>query len=109
MPYATYPKLRALVIDRLKAYWSPEQISGRLISDGLSLFNICAETIYRFVYSKEDYGLGLYRYLPEARRKHRPRGARKPRNGSSRPVAGYRNAQNLFTIGPVSATGRAIF
>lgn len=75
-----HPKLRELVIDRLKAYWSPEQIAGRLSEDGVSHIRICPETIYRFVYCKEDYGLGLYRYLPEARRKRRPRGSRRPRN-----------------------------
>jgi IS30 family transposase len=63
--------LRELVIDRLKAYWSPEQIAGRLAEDAANPVRICPETIYRFVYCKEDYGLGLYRYLPEARRKRR--------------------------------------
>lgn len=76
-----HPQLRELVIDRLKAYWSPEQIAGRLWADGLSLIKICAETIYRFVYGKEDYGLGLFRYLPEARRKRRRRGSKRPRDG----------------------------
>lgn len=76
-----HPQLRELVIDRLKAYWSPEQIAGRLWADGLSLIRICAETIYRFVYGKEDYGLGLFRYLPEARRKRRRRGSKRPRDG----------------------------
>ncbi len=76
-----HPQLRTMVIERLKANWSPEQIAGRLLSDGLGLVRICAETIYRFIYGKEDYGLGLYRYLPEARRKRRPRGSRKPRDG----------------------------
>lgn len=75
-----HPELRELVIDRLKAYWSPEQIAGRLWADGVSLVRLCAETIYRFIYGKDDYGLGLYRYLPEARRKRRPRGSRRPRN-----------------------------
>ncbi|MBB3424516.1 IS30 family transposase [Rhizobium sp. BK312] len=75
-----HPHLRRMVIERLKAYWSPEQIAGRLLADSVSLVRICAETIYRFIYGKEDYGLGLYRYLPEARRKRRPRGSRKPRN-----------------------------
>ena len=69
-----------LVIDRLKACWSPEQSAGRLAEDAANPVRICPETIYRFVYCKEDYGLGLYRYLPEARRKRRPRGSRRPRN-----------------------------
>ncbi len=75
-----HPHLRRMVIEKLEAYWSPEQIAGRLLADSVSMVRICAETIYRFIYGKEDYGLGLYRYLPEARRKRRPRGSRKPRN-----------------------------
>ena len=75
-----HPHLRRMVIEKLEAYWSPEQIAGRLLADGISLVRICKETIYRFIYGKEDYGLGLYRYLPEARRKRRARGSRKPRN-----------------------------
>jgi transposase, IS30 family len=75
-----HPELRDLVIERLKAHWSPEQIAGRLLADGVSPIRICPETIYRLVYCKEDHGLGLYRYLSEARRKRQPRGSRRPRN-----------------------------
>jgi len=53
-----------------------------LLTYCISLIRISAETIYGFIYGKEDYGLALYRYLPEARRKRRPRGLRKPRNGA---------------------------
>jgi IS30 family transposase len=67
-----HPDLRADVIRQLKARWSPEQIAGRLLSEGISPVRVSAETIYRFIYSKEDYALGLYQYLPEARRKRRP-------------------------------------
>jgi IS30 family transposase len=98
-----YPKLRALVIERLKASWSPEQIAGRLLADGLSLVRICAETIYRFVYGTEDYGLGLYRYLPEARRKRRPRGSRKPRKSVF--PASHRISQRPDFIGDRSQFG----
>jgi IS30 family transposase len=98
-----HPQLRELVIDRLQASWSPEQIAGRLWADGLTLARICAETIYRFVYGKEDYGLGLYRYLPEARRKRRPRGSRKPRD-SVFPGA-YKISQRPDFIGDRSQFG----
>ncbi|PTM87171.1 IS30 family transposase [Mycoplana dimorpha] len=80
-----HPDLRVFVTDRLKAHWSPEQIAGRLVADGVSPVRICPETIYRFIYSKEDYALGLYRHLPEARRKRRRRGTRQPR-GSRIPI-----------------------
>lgn len=66
----------------MKARWSPEQIAGRLVSDGVCLVRVCKETIYRFIYDKEDNGLALYEYLPEARRKRRPLRSRKPRDGA---------------------------
>lgn len=77
-----HPDLSEEIISQLKARWSPEQIAGRLVSDGVCLARVCKETIYRFIYSKEDYGLGLYDYLPEARRKRRPLRSRKPRGGA---------------------------
>ncbi len=77
---ARFSNVRQSVIDRIKHGWSPQQIAGWLLADDISLVRICAETIYRFIYCKEDYGLGLCRYLPEARRKRRSRGYRKPRN-----------------------------
>ena len=77
-----HPDLREEIISQLKARWSPEQIAGRLVSDGVSLVRVCKETIYRFIYNKEDYGLSLYQYLPEARRKRRPLRSRKPRDGT---------------------------
>jgi len=78
-------------------------VAGRLLADGLSLVRICAETIYRFIYGKEDYGLCLYRYLPEARRKRRPRGSRKPRNSVF--PASYRISQRPDFIGDGSQFG----
>ncbi len=77
-----HPSLRTEIINQLEARWSPEQIAGRLLLEGHSLVRVCKETIYRFIYSKEDYGLGLYQYLPEARRKRRPLRSRKPRDGA---------------------------
>ena len=77
-----HPPLRELVIEQLKALWSPEQIAGRLLADGVSAVRVCTETIYRFIYGKEDYALELYQHLPEGRRKRRPRGSRKPRDGA---------------------------
>lgn len=64
--------LRTEIINQLEARWSPEQIAGRLLLAGPSLVRVCKETIYRFIYSKEADELGLYQYLPEARRKRRP-------------------------------------
>lgn len=98
-----YPDLRAEVIRQLEARWSPEQIAGRLVSEKLSLVRVCAETIYRFIYSKEDYQLGLYHYLPEARRKRRPLRSRKPRDGAF--PASHRISQRPDFIGNRSQFG----
>lgn len=66
--------LRAEVLDRLAAGWSPEQIAGR---SGL----IGAETIYRFIYAQierhKDYT--WRHYLPRAKFKR----GRRPRKGGS--------------------------
>src|SRR5215213_4631364 len=98
-----HPNLRTEIISQLEARWSPEQIAGRLLSEGLSLVRVCKETIYRFIYSKEDYGLGLYQYLPEARRKRRPLRSRKPRDGAF--PATHRISQRPDFIGDRSQFG----
>ena len=98
-----HPDLRAEVINQLEARWSPEQIAGRLLSERRSPVRVSAETIYRFIYSKEDYELGLYRYLPEARRKRRPLGSRKPRDGVF--PASHRISQRPDFIGNRSQFG----
>lgn len=75
-----YPELREAVVDRLQTGWSPEQIAGRLKAEPGSAHRLCHETIYRFVYSRDGQGQDLARYLPERRRKRKPRYARKPRS-----------------------------
>ena len=98
-----HPNLRTEIITRLEARWSPEQIAGRLLLEGHGLVRVCKETIYRFIYSKEDYGLGLYQYLPEARRKRRPLRSRKPRDGVF--PASHRISQRPDFIGDRSQFG----
>lgn len=72
--------LRDGVIDRLKNGWSPEQIAGRLKVDSAGMLRLSPETIYQFVYSLEGKEQDLARFLPERRRKRRPRYGRKPRS-----------------------------
>lgn len=98
-----HPDLRAEVIRQLEARWSPEQIAGRLLLEGRSPVRVSAETIYRFIYSKEDYQLGLYQYLPEARRKRRPLRSRRPRDGAF--PASHRIGQRPDFIGNRSQFG----
>jgi IS30 family transposase len=98
-----YRDLRAEVISQLEALWSPEQIAGRLMSERLSPVRVCAETIYRFIYGKEDHERGLYQYLSEARRKRRPLRSRKPRNCAF--PASHRISQRPGFIGNRSRLG----
>ncbi len=71
-------ELRELVIERIKDGWTPEQIAGRLIYENAPV-RVCQETIYRFVYSAEGMKEDLWWYLPEHRRKRRPRKGRAPK------------------------------
>jgi IS30 family transposase len=66
------------IVDRLKAAWSPEQVAGRLKLDA-SPRRVCHETIYWFAYSKAGQAEAVFRYLPEQRRRRRPRRARQQR------------------------------
>lgn len=70
--------LRAAVIDRLMAGWSPEQIAGRLGLEGHPA-TVSHETIYAYVYSRDGLSQALARYLPDRRKQRRPRHARRSR------------------------------
>jgi IS30 family transposase len=60
----------------LRCGWSPELIAGRLKKEnGQSL--ICHETIYHFIYAKENKYLKLWEYLPKKQFKRRRRPGRK--------------------------------
>jgi transposase, IS30 family len=71
--------LRGHVVEKLKLWWSPEQIAGRLkcIGDAPCVSH---ETIYQFVYSPQGRALELHRHLLRARRLRRRRFGRKPRS-----------------------------
>ncbi|MEO9684446.1 MAG: IS30 family transposase [Tateyamaria sp.] len=72
------PELRKAVIDRLQEGWSPKQIAGRLKIEG-HVTTVSHETIYAYVYSPDGQSQALARYLPDRRKKRRPRYARTPR------------------------------
>ena len=74
--------LRAHVTERLEAGWSPQQIAGRLKREPTGGASVCHETIYRHVYGPEGRRDGLYRHLPEARRRRGSRHGRRPRSAS---------------------------
>ncbi len=66
------------MIDRLQTGWSPEQIAGRLKFEGHAT-TVSHETIYAYVYSADGQSQALARYLPERRKKRKPRYSRTPR------------------------------
>ena len=64
------------VLDKLRLGWSPEQIAGRLeLTYGKRI--ICHETIYQFIYSKENQEERLWEYLPRKQPKRRRKTGRK--------------------------------
>jgi transposase, IS30 family len=64
-----YPWLEEEIEEKLKLYWSPEQISGRLRREfGRTI--ICHETIYQYLYCQRK---NLKRYLRCQKRKYRRR------------------------------------
>lgn len=66
----------AYVLGKLKEGWSPEQIAGRLKRGNGGRTVICHETIYSFVYAKENQELRLFEYLPWKRFRRRRRYSR---------------------------------
>ena len=60
------------VLDKLEQEWSPEQISGRLVTDGSDM-SICAGTIYRYIRDDKSDGGVLYRKLRHGLKKKRKR------------------------------------
>lgn len=73
-------KLRSYILKKLKLYWSPEQIAGRLKLENLDE-NICHETIYRYIYEKAP---GLKKYLRQRKGKFRRRRGTKARTRERR-------------------------
>jgi IS30 family transposase len=72
-------RLKWTIIDRLKAGWSPEQISGRLRRMGDEW--VSHETIYQFIYADRANGGSLWRYLRRQRKKRGKRLKHKDRRG----------------------------
>ncbi len=76
-----HPQLCHVVIDRLKAGWSPEQIAGRLKREPAQSHTGCAMRRSTGTCTlKMANPRRLRRHLPERRRKRKPRYARRPRS-----------------------------
>ena len=81
-------ELRLHVIEKLEQHWSPEQIAGRLKLcpvDKSRFGRVCSETIYRFVYDRNNREMALYTLLARHRKIRRGLRGRKPR-GSHIPL-----------------------
>ena len=71
--------LKGYVQEKLKQYWSPEQISGRLHQDhGIAISPV---TIYSWVYREREEGGDNYKYLRQSHRRRRKRRASEDRRG----------------------------
>ena len=71
--------LQKYVREKLKEYWSPEQISGRVHKDhGI---NVSPVTIYSWIYRHRDEGGVLYKFLRQGHRRRRKRRGREDRRG----------------------------
>lgn len=96
------PELQALVLDRLRRGWSPQQVAGRLAREHGRII-ISHETIYRFIAAQiartKDYAWRLY--LPRAKSK---RGFRGRRGGS--PAEHIKNRIPI-ALRPTAAADRA--
>lgn len=73
---------RNYILYRLELGWSPEQISGRMIFEGVD-FRVCHETIYNFIYNEAYCNREkLYQYLRRGKKKRtkwKGRGTKKSR------------------------------
>ena len=75
-------KLRRHIVRKLKLFWSPEQIAGRLAwKNGKS--DICHETIYVFIYEKRPE---LIKYLRRQKNKYRRKRGTKEKKTLNRAV-----------------------
>lgn len=71
--------LRAYVLARIKAGWTPDLIAGELRRQNERF--LTKESIYQFIYSLEGWKLNLRQYLPRAYRIRHKRNGRKHRKG----------------------------
>lgn len=71
--------LQTYVRQKLSAYWSPEQISGRLHKD--HAVDVSPVTIYGWVYRDAAAGGGLRTFLRQSHKKRRKRRVREDRRG----------------------------
>lgn len=81
MKIKDHPELESYVVEKIKSYWSPEEIAGRIKNVETDIQYVSAPSIYKYLYS--CYGQYLHSYLYSGRwckRKRRKiKGPRKSR------------------------------
>jgi len=70
-PKKMTPEVTALIEEKLKMQWSPEQISGRFRLEGIAISH---ETIYKYVWEDKANGGSLYKHLRHNGKKYNHRG-----------------------------------
>lgn len=94
-------RLSAHIEDRLAMGWSPEQIAGRMELEEVE-HSVCAESIYRHIFSPAGRREGLPKYLPQ----RKSRRGRRARNGKREPSIPNRTS---ISQRPESVEDRAEF
>ena len=95
LPRRMTTAMKAVIDEKLKLRWSPEQISNRLkLEDKPS---VSAETIYRYIYADTQSGGQLWRCLRRSRRRRKSRFPKENRRGviqNARPISSRPEAAN---------------
>lgn len=76
-------KLLKYVMEKLRIFWSPEQIAGRIRLDfpGDDSMRISHESIYKYIWQDKQAGGSLYKYLRFARKNRKKRYGSKQNRG----------------------------
>lgn len=73
------PRVYSFTLEKLRQGWSPEQIAGRLTAidhPGDPDWKVCHETIYRFIYAKQNQDKRLWEFLPRKQKSRRGQNGR---------------------------------
>lgn len=81
MKIREHPELESYVMDKIKSYWSPEEIAGRIKNVDTEIQYVSAPSIYKYLYSR--YGQYLHSYLYSGRwckrKRYKIKGPKKPK------------------------------
>ena len=72
-------KMKLLVREKLKLYWSPQQIVGRCKKEGIAM--VSHERIYQYIWADKATSGTLYTYLRNSSKKYKKRYGKKDNRG----------------------------